>query len=225
MHDAGLSTSQSITFSRKVYSRCQGFPLQSLPTKVTLLSHPPFLLFSHLQIALPAVMRDDRGGAQAAGGAFGILFRGGAGGAVDSVIPSLLAGLAGEEPGQALAGLRVILGVRPAALAAMLPKLLKPPLSRSDITALGSLSQVAGLRPPRPQQEAPASSPASHLALRWTDSVTVQSMPPIQMSTSFVPTSRPANPWSRLSTPYLTHSANCNSVLVSACAARSGSAH
>lgn len=81
---------------------------------------------------------------QAAGGAFGILFRGGAGGAVDSVIPSLLAGLAGPEPGQALAGLRVILGVRPGALGSMLPRLLKPPLTRSDITALGSLSEVAG---------------------------------------------------------------------------------
>ena len=74
---------------------------------------------------------------------------------MDSVIPSLLAGLAGPEPGQALAGLRVILGVRPAALAAMLPKLLKPPLSLSDITALGSLAEVAGLRTPRPRKRLP----------------------------------------------------------------------
>lgn len=85
---------------------------------------------------------------QAAGGAFGILFRGGAGGAVDSVIPSLLAGLAGPQPGQALAGLRVILGVRPSALNSMLPKLLKPPLTKADVTALGALSQVAGSLPP-----------------------------------------------------------------------------
>lgn len=80
----------------------------------------------------------------AAGGAFGILFRGGAGGAVDSVIPSLLAGLAGPQPGQALAGLRVILGVRPSALNSMLPKLLKHPLTKEDVMALGSLSEVAG---------------------------------------------------------------------------------
>lgn len=46
--------------------------------------------------------------------------------------------------GQALAGLRVILSVRPSALATMLPRLLKPPLSTADVTALGSLSEVAG---------------------------------------------------------------------------------
>lgn len=45
---------------------------------------------------------------------------------------------------QALAGLRVILSVRPSALATMLPRLLKPPLSAADIIALGSLAEVAG---------------------------------------------------------------------------------
>lgn len=91
-----------------------------------------------------ALCDEDEAVRTAAGGAFGILFRGGAGGAVDTVIPSLLTGLAGPEPGQALAGLRVILGVRPMALNSMLPKLLKPPLSAADVTALGSLSEVAG---------------------------------------------------------------------------------
>ena len=54
--------------------------------------------------------------------AFGVLFRGGAGSAVDSVIPSLLAGLESKEPhqaAQALEGLRVILGVRPQTLGSM----------------------------------------------------------------------------------------------------------
>ncbi len=130
---------------------------------------------------------------QAAGGAFGILFKGG-GGAVDSVIPSLLAALSGDEAGQAradqraccsrvpshssctcpghlvatshalgqhpdtrgfrlttsaccaqaLAGLRVILSVRPSLLASMLPRLLKPPLTAADVTAVGALAEVAG---------------------------------------------------------------------------------
>jgi hypothetical protein len=59
---------------------------------------------------------------QAAGAAFGVLFKGGAGSAVDSVIPSLLAGLEARETAaaaQALEGLRVILGVRPQTLASM----------------------------------------------------------------------------------------------------------
>ncbi len=58
---------------------------------------------------------------QAAGSAFNILFKGGAGSAVDSVIPALLAGLEGEshQASQALEGLRVILGVRPQTLGSM----------------------------------------------------------------------------------------------------------
>ena len=58
---------------------------------------------------------------QAAGSAFNILFKGGAGSAVDSVIPALLAGLEGDskQASQALEGLRVILGVRPQTLSSM----------------------------------------------------------------------------------------------------------
>ena len=41
-------------------------------------------------------------------------------------------------------GLRVILGVRPSTFNTMVPRLLKPPLTSSHITALGSLAQVAG---------------------------------------------------------------------------------
>ena len=41
-------------------------------------------------------------------------------------------------------GLRVILSVRPGTLSTMLPRLLKPPMSVADLTALGSLSEVAG---------------------------------------------------------------------------------
>ena len=63
---------------------------------------------------------------------------------MDSVIPSLLAGLDGPKPEQALEGLRVILGVRPATLNTMLPKLLKPPMSATALAALGALAEVAG---------------------------------------------------------------------------------
>jgi hypothetical protein len=60
-------------------------------------------------------------GEQAAGSAFNVLFKGGAGSAVDSVVPSLLAGLEGDsrQAAQALEGLRVILGVRPQTLSSM----------------------------------------------------------------------------------------------------------
>ena len=65
---------------------------------------------------------------------------------MDQVIPSLLAGLEGPKPEQALEGLRVILGVRPATLNTMLPKLLKPPMSATELAALGALAEVAGAR-------------------------------------------------------------------------------
>ena len=83
---------------------------------------------------------------QAAGSAFSVLFKGGAGSAVDSVIPSLLAGLegSGKQSVQALEGLRVILGVRPQSFATMIPKLLKPPLTKNTINAIASLSEAAG---------------------------------------------------------------------------------
>ena len=41
-------------------------------------------------------------------------------------------------------GLRVILGVRPSTFNTMVPRLLKPPLTSSHISAVGSLAQVAG---------------------------------------------------------------------------------
>lgn len=65
---------------------------------------------------------------------------------MDAVIPSLLAGLEGDskQAGQALEGLRVILGVRPGTLASMLPKLLHAPLHSSALRALGSLAEAAG---------------------------------------------------------------------------------
>ena len=83
---------------------------------------------------------------QAAGAAFGVLFKGGAGSAVDNIIPSLLVSLEGgpQQASQALEGLRVILSVRPQALGVIVPKLLKPPLNSTSVTAIGSLSEVAG---------------------------------------------------------------------------------
>ena len=58
---------------------------------------------------------------QAAASAFNILFKSGGGSAVESVIPTLLSGLEGddEQAAQALEGLRVILGVRPQTLGSM----------------------------------------------------------------------------------------------------------
>ncbi|KAK9804294.1 hypothetical protein WJX72_005256 [[Myrmecia] bisecta] len=109
-----------------------------------------YQLSEYLGQLLPTVQAalcdPDPGVRQAAGAAFSILFKGGPGGAVDSVIPSLLAGLEGGPGGaeQALEGLRVILGVRPQALATMLPKLLRPPLTSTSIRALGALAEVAG---------------------------------------------------------------------------------
>ncbi|KAK9840722.1 hypothetical protein WJX81_000165 [Elliptochloris bilobata] len=84
---------------------------------------------------------------QAAGAAFSILFKGGASSAVDAVIPSLLSGLEGDskQAGQALEGLRVILGVRPGTLAGMVPRLLRQPLHSTALRALGSLAEAAGV--------------------------------------------------------------------------------
>ena len=97
-----------------------------------------FLGWSEWVVCMPAL--------QAAGTAFSVLFKGGAAGVVDSIIPSLLASLEGPEKQshQALEGLRVILGVRPQSFAAMVPKLLRPPLTRNSVHALGSLAEAAG---------------------------------------------------------------------------------
>ncbi len=63
---------------------------------------------------------------QAAASAFNILFKSGGGSAVESVIPTLLSGLEGddEQAAQALEGLRVILGVRPQTLGSMVSSML-----------------------------------------------------------------------------------------------------
>jgi len=75
-------------------------------------------LGEHLADILPPIQAAlcDADGAvrEAAGAAFGVLFKGGAHGAVESVVPSLLTNL--DSPGhaqQSLEGLRVILSVRP----------------------------------------------------------------------------------------------------------------
>eukprot|EP00891_Asterochloris_glomerata_P006557 jgi/Astpho2/6557/e_gw1.00099.3.1_t len=107
-------------------------------------------LQEHLSELLPAVQSalcdSDAGVRQAAGGAVSILFRGSSGGAVDSVIPSLLQGLDGsaQQSAQALEGLRVILSVRPQTLNTMVPRLLRPPHTSTNLKALGSLAEVAG---------------------------------------------------------------------------------
>lgn len=83
---------------------------------------------------------------QAAGGALEVIFQTGGGSAAESVIPSLLSGLDGNEEkvAKSLEGLRVVLGVRPQLLGVMVPKLVEPPLSRTDLMAIGALSEVAG---------------------------------------------------------------------------------
>lgn len=75
-----------------------------------------------------------------------MLFRGGGGSAVDSVVPSMLTSLTndGKQAAQALEGLRVILGVRPQTLGMMLPRLLKPHVTPTSMRALASLAEVAG---------------------------------------------------------------------------------
>ncbi|KAF5835979.1 armadillo-type protein [Dunaliella salina] len=75
-------------------------------------------LTEHMSDILPAVQNAltdaDPGVREAAGEAFSIMFKGGAGGAVDSVVPQLLEGLAVPQKFvESLEGLRVILGVRP----------------------------------------------------------------------------------------------------------------
>ena len=45
---------------------------------------------------------------------------------------------------QALEGLRVILTVRPQSLNAMIPKLMRPPLTSNSLRAVGALAEVSG---------------------------------------------------------------------------------
>jgi hypothetical protein len=119
-------------------------------------------LAEHLGALLPAVQGalcdGDAEVRAAAGAALGVLFRGGGGpgggggGAVaDAVVPQLLAGLEAPEPAraaEALDGLRVVLGVRPQLLAAMLARLAPrtgaAPLSAAAARALGALFEAAG---------------------------------------------------------------------------------
>eukprot|EP00882_Tetradesmus_deserticola_P004507 GHRQ01004753.1.p1 GENE.GHRQ01004753.1~~GHRQ01004753.1.p1 ORF type:complete len:1251 (+),score=530.16 GHRQ01004753.1:483-4235(+) len=91
-----------------------------------------------------ALCDDDAAVREAAGAAFGVLFKGGAHGAVESVVPSLLNGL--DSPGhasQSLEGLRVILSVRPQVFNGIVPKLLKQPVSSAGLRAIGTLAGTA----------------------------------------------------------------------------------
>ena len=83
---------------------------------------------------------------QSAGGALEVIFKTGGGSAADSVIPSLLNGLQcdGERVSKSLEGLRVVLSVRPQLLGVMVPRLVEPPLTMTDVVALGALSEVSG---------------------------------------------------------------------------------
>ena len=80
---------------------------------------------------------------QAAASAFNILFKSGGGSAVESVIPTLLAGLEGssEQASQALEGLRVILGVRPQTLGSMVGALF-PDIKSALQSCATSVSQA-----------------------------------------------------------------------------------
>ena len=106
-------------------------------------------LAEHLPEILPpiqaALCDGDAAVREAAGAAFGVLFRGGAHSAVDGVVPSLLAGLDSEAHYAAsVEGLRVILGVRPTTFNGVAPKLLRPPVTSAALRALGELAGVAG---------------------------------------------------------------------------------
>lgn len=71
---------------------------------------------------------------------------------------------------QALEGLRVVLGVRPQLLSVMVPRLIKPPVTSTNLRALGALAEVAGglraaslhiRQPVHASQPAPGRSPAA----------------------------------------------------------------
>ncbi|KAG1666477.1 hypothetical protein FOA52_004859 [Chlamydomonas sp. UWO 241] len=106
-------------------------------------------LADHMGDVLPTVQAaltdEDAGVRSAAGEAFAILFKGGSGGAVDSVVPAMIAGLESESTfTESIEGLRVIQLVRPTIFNFVLPKLIKEPMSISHIKALGVLSTSAG---------------------------------------------------------------------------------
>lgn len=83
---------------------------------------------------------------EAAGVAFGTLFKSAGMQAVDEIVPNLLNALEKDETSEtALDGLKQILSVRTAAvLPHILPKLVKPPLTSLNAHALGALAEVAG---------------------------------------------------------------------------------
>ncbi|KAG2444413.1 hypothetical protein HXX76_001166 [Chlamydomonas incerta] len=110
-------------------------------------------LQEHLADVLPTVQTaltdGDANVREAAGAAFGILFKGsggaGGGSAVDGVVPSMLAGLEHDKRyHESLEGLRVILMVRPQIFHFVCPKLLHRPLLLNNVRALGELAEAAG---------------------------------------------------------------------------------
>lgn len=82
---------------------------------------------------------------EAAAGAFNALFKAGAGGIVDTVIPALLTQLQSDsDNSKALEGLQVILSVRPQTLNSMVPRLLHKPITVTNLKALGAVAAAAG---------------------------------------------------------------------------------
>lgn len=82
---------------------------------------------------------------EAAAQAFNTLQRSVGNRAVDEILPTLLASLAGPESGSALDGLRQILSLRgQAVMPYLVPKLTKPPITAAYASALGALAQASG---------------------------------------------------------------------------------
>eukprot|EP00892_Ulva_mutabilis_P008725 jgi/Ulvmu1/6224/UM028_0082.1 len=107
-------------------------------------------LAMHLPALLPAVQAalcdPDDSVRAAAGDSFAVLFRGGAGSAVEGMLPGLLEGLheGGSRAEQSVQGLRVIISVRPALLDRILPKLLALPLKQAGVEGAAPLLAEAG---------------------------------------------------------------------------------
>ena len=91
-----------------------------------------------------ALVDDDETVRDAAGTALNVLFQGGAGSLVDTIVPQMLEQLQRSETHQsALQGLRVILALRPHTLNTLLPKLLRVPLEARRVRSVGALAEVA----------------------------------------------------------------------------------
>lgn len=112
-------------------------------------------LTEHIADIIPtvqtALVDPDSGVRQAAGSAMGVLFKTGGGSGVEGVLPSLLAGIDGDERqfNAAVEGLRVLLSVRIQTLNALVPKLLRTPLRTPAVRALGAVAQVTCARLPQ----------------------------------------------------------------------------